>query len=70
MGGHEAEDEEPPPPLQLRHGPLRRRGEDAGAGQGTGGREDPTIHTPLIVLLLLLLPIPPGTEILLKLKQY
>ena len=42
MGGHEAEE-----PLQLHHGPLRRSGEDA--GKGTGGREDPTIHTPPIV---------------------
>ncbi len=42
MGDHEAED-----PLQLHHGPLRRCGEDA--GQGTSGREDPTIHTPPIV---------------------
>jgi hypothetical protein len=42
VSGHEAEE-----PLQLHHGPLRRGGEDA--GEGTGGGEDPTIHTPPIV---------------------
>jgi hypothetical protein len=42
MGGHETEE-----PLQLHHGPLRRRGEDA--GHGIDGREDATINTPPIV---------------------
>ena len=42
MGGHEAEE-----PLQIHNRPLRRRGKDA--CQGAGGREDPTIHTPLLV---------------------
>ncbi len=42
MGGHEAEE-----PLQVQHRPLRSGCEDA--CQGTGGREDPTIHTPPIV---------------------
>ncbi len=42
MGGHEAEE-----PLQVQHRPLHSGGEDA--CQGTGGREDPTIHTPPIV---------------------
>jgi hypothetical protein len=42
VSGHEAEE-----PLQFHHGPLRRCGEDA--GEGAGGREDPTIHTSPIV---------------------
>ncbi len=42
MSGHEAEES-----LQRHHGLLHRCGEDA--GEGTGGGEDPTIHTPPIV---------------------
>jgi hypothetical protein len=42
VSGHEAEES-----FQLHHGPLRRGGEDS--GEGTGSREDPTIHTPPIV---------------------